>query len=188
MHSSINMQCDILYGLIQKKMQEHMEKKEFFCRQLTITSVAVLYKHTLQSSCCSHQCRSWSRCGGICPCKTPPRWWQTWRWRRRAAGRSGAGEPWLSWWTSTPPGDLRERPSEERESYHIHTLHTPPKVYFNTLSTIMLLSMNRIDQGTPTFFSSESEKTMAESYKCFVILILRLRPREICYDIDQCVT
>lgn len=69
----------------------------------------LLHKHTPQTSCRSHRCLSWSRWCGICPCRTPPRWWQTWQWQRKAAGRFEAEEPWLSLWTSTPPGDLRDR-------------------------------------------------------------------------------
>lgn len=45
---------------------------------------------------CSHRCLCWSMWCEICPCKTPAQWWRTWRWRRRAAGRSEAEGPWLS--------------------------------------------------------------------------------------------
>lgn len=55
-----------------------------------------------------HRCRCWSRWCGICPCKTPPRWLQTWQWRRKATVRSEAGAPWLSWSTSARLGDLEE--------------------------------------------------------------------------------
>lgn len=76
--------------------------------RLILTAPPHKHKHTPRPGRGSHQCRFWSRWCEICPCKTPLLWWQTWRWRRTAAGRSAAREPWLSLWTSTPPGDLKD--------------------------------------------------------------------------------
>lgn len=100
--------CNAIYVVIYSKDSSTAERKNFSWHKLSWQSM-LLHKHTPQPSCRSHRCLSWSRCGGICPCRTPPRWWQTWQWRRKAAGRFEAEVPWLSLWTSTPPGDLRER-------------------------------------------------------------------------------